>query len=260
MDFAASTPPAKETPFRAFFRLTKTGTYGFLIALPLLVMYEVSIFLVNQGDLSQVRVGADVWVKQLMGALGGTGMVALGIVVLFIGLGIFFYERKKDIPIRASYFGWMLFESTVYAVFCAMLVSSVVGALFYNMSVVELMAIAQDGLASQDIWTKLSLSLGAGLYEELVFRVILVGGLFVILRQVSDNKIAAYVLAAIVGAAIFSGVHYTGSLGDAFTMSSFTFRFLFGLALNVIFLLRGFGVAAWTHAIYDVLVVTDLLG
>lgn len=260
MDFAASTTPPAETRLRAFFRLTKTGTYGFLSALPLLILYEVSIFLVNQDSLSQIRVGADVWVKRLVASLGGTGMVALGIVVLFIGLGIFFYERKKDIAIRPSYFGWMLFESTIYAIFCAMLVSGLVGALFYNIGVVEMIALAQDGLASQDIWTKLSLSLGAGLYEELVFRVILVGGLFVILRQVSDNTIAAYVLAAIVGAAIFSGVHYTGSLGDTFTVPSFTFRFLFGLALNVIFLLRGFGVAAWTHAIYDVLVVTDLLG
>lgn len=245
---------------RAYHRLTRTGTYGFLSALPLLLLYEVSIFLVNQDSLMQVRVGADVWVKRLIASLGGTGMVALGIVVLFIGLGIFFYERKHKIEIRSSYFGWMLAESTGYAIFCALLVSGLVGALFYNIGAVELMAVAQDGLASQSVWTKLSLSLGAGLYEELVFRVILVGGLFVILRQVSDNKVGAYVLAALIGAAIFSGVHYTGSLGDAFTWPSFTFRFLFGLALNVIFLLRGFGVAAWTHAIYDVLVVTDLLG
>ena len=51
-------------------------------------------------------------------------------------------------------------------------------------------------------------------------------------------------------------MHYIGTLGDAFTLSSFTFRFLFGLALNVVFLVRGFGVAAWTHALYDVMIVT----
>jgi hypothetical protein len=51
-----------------------------------------------------------------------------------------------------------------------------------------------------------------------------------------------------------------GPFADAFTAGSFTFRFLFGLVLNGIFLRRGFAVAAWTHSIYDVLVVTHLLG
>ncbi|NBB73510.1 MAG: CPBP family intramembrane metalloprotease, partial [Bacteroidetes bacterium] len=62
------------------------------------------------------------------------------------------------------------------------------------------------------------------------------------------------------GAAIFSAVHYVGPFGDAFTLASFSFRFLFGLALNGLFLWRGFGVAAWTHALYDVMLVVGLLG
>ena len=106
----------------------------------------------------------------------------------------------------------------------------------------------------------LVLSIGAGLYEELIFRVVLVGGLFWMLSKVMTKSWMAYVMAAILGALLFSAVHYIGALGDPFTMASFTFRFLFGLALNGIFLARGFGVAAWTHAIYDVLVVTQILG
>ncbi|MEM6619616.1 MAG: hypothetical protein AAF631_09965, partial [Pseudomonadota bacterium] len=35
--------------------------------------------------------------------------------------------------------------------------------------------------------------------------------------------------------------------GDPFTRHVFTFRFLFGLALNAVFLWRGFALAAWTH-------------
>ena len=48
--------------------------------------------------------------------------------------------------------------------------------------------------------------------------------------------------------------HYIGVLGDAFTLSSFTFRFLMGLALNLLFMVRGFGIAAMTHSLYDVYV------
>jgi hypothetical protein len=86
-----------------------------------------------------------------------------------------------------------------------------------------------------------------------------VGGLFWVLRGVMREASAAYLVAAVAGAAVFSAVHYVGVYGDALTLASFTFRFLFGLALNVLFLARGFGVAAWTHALYDVLVVTEVL-
>jgi hypothetical protein len=68
------------------------------------------------------------------------------------------------------------------------------------------------------------------------------------------------VLAAVVGAAVFSVVHYVGTFGDVFTPASFTFRFFFGLALNGLFLWRGFGVAAWTHALYDVMLVLGGFG
>jgi membrane protease YdiL (CAAX protease family) len=107
--------------------------------------------------------------------------------------------------------------------------------------------------------TQLALSLGAGLYEELVFRVLLVGGMFLGLKRLMADRRHAYAVAAVVGALIFSWVHYIGPFGDPFTLASFTYRFLFGLALNGVFLLRGFAAAAWTHALYDVLVVLRLL-
>ncbi|HEX9659871.1 MAG TPA: CPBP family glutamic-type intramembrane protease, partial [Rhodothermales bacterium] len=74
------------------------------------------------------------------------------------------------------------------------------------------------------------------------------------------DRSAAYLSAALIGAAIFSAVHYVGPLGDPFTISSFAFRFLFGLMLNGLYILRGFGVVAWTHALYDVSIVVGFWG
>ena len=54
---------------------------------------------------------------------------------------------------------------------------------------------------------------------------------------------------------IFSLFHYFGPLGDRFQLASFTFRFVAGIVLAAIYRFRGFGVAAYTHALYDVLVV-----
>lgn len=58
-------------------------------------------------------------------------------------------------------------------------------------------------------------------------------------------------LAVVISAVIFSAFHYLGPFGDPFDLQSFTFRMLSGLAFSGLFVLRGFGVTAWTHALYD---------
>ena len=241
-----------------YFGLTRTATYGFLAALPLFLLYEILILVVNEGDVAQVRVGADVWIKQALAAIGGTGMFSIGIVVLAIGLLVFLAERKKKLPVYPEYFVGIVAESFLYAVVVAIIVSNVVGFIF-SAALTETTGLAG---AAADMGTakKLVLSIGAGLYEELVFRVVLVGGLFWTFRHVFGGETSAYLFAAVIGALAFSAVHYIGELGDVFEITSFAFRFLFGLALNAIFLVRGFGVAAWTHALYNVLIVTQLLG
>ncbi len=243
--------PASSPSRFSYFQLTRTATYSFLIALPLFIAYEVLIVFANNGEFNQVRVGAEVWMKRILTGLGGNGLIGLGIAVLVVGIGVILYERKKKIPIHGRYFGLMILESIGYAVVLGILVGSTVGALFN---------ITAPQVSEMDFGMQLALSLGAGLYEELLFRVILVGGLFWVLAALVKGKNVAYILAAVIGALLFSWVHYIGALGDAFTLSSFTFRFLFGLALNALFLARGFGIAAWTHALYDVTIAIGAWG
>jgi membrane protease YdiL (CAAX protease family) len=229
-----------------------------LAAAPLLVLYEVLILLTGATAYGGVRISADVWIKRLLGALGVTGGLALGAAALAIGAAVVAWERRQGVqpPLKAKWFGWLLAESLVYAVGLAALVGSAVGALV-GFRAEPLMALLQPAFG---LGTKLALSLGAGIYEELVFRVLLVGGLAWGLRKLMPGRGAAYAVAAVVGALIFSWVHYVGAFGDPFAVGSFLFRALFGLALNGVFLVRGFGCAVWTHALYDVLVVTGLLG
>ena len=247
-------PPPRPTGYAD---ATRTATYGFLAALPLFVLYEVGVVLANRGP-GGIRVGADVWLKTLLATLGGTGWAALGGGVLLVGLGVWWRERDRRPPLVARYFGLIVVESLVYAVVLAFVVGGAVGALFGAWALPDL-ALAQ--LAELGLGLQLALSIGAGLYEELVFRVLLVGGLFWLAHRLGGaERRPAYVVAAVVGAAVFSAVHHVGPFGDPFALSVFTFRFLFGLALNAVFLVRGFAVAAWTHALYDVLVVTGAFG
>ena len=237
------------TGLRGYHEITKSATYGVLSALPLFVLYEAMILAVNTGTEAPVRVGADVWIKELLSMTGARGGLLLILIAVLAGLAAFLLDRDKTIPIRGRYVAGIVGESAVYAVGVALLVSNLTAALF---------AVAPPPTGA--LWTQLALSIGAGLYEELLFRVLLVGGLSLLLSPFLDPPTARYVLAAVLGAALFSLVHYVGPLGDPFQLPSFTFRLLFGLALNVLFLWRGFGVAAWTHALYDVMVVTGVFG
>lgn len=248
--------PTKTTSW-TYFSATKTATYGFLAAVPLLILYEIGILFANAGQVRSVEVGSAIWMKRLLAWFGGTGWIALGLAVFVLGCVIYWSERNNRPPLKPRFFGLIIGESVIYAVLLAFLVGGVVGLLFGAWIAPEMMAqpMRELGLAHQ-----LALSIGAGLYEELVFRVILVGGLFLLINKFIAKGTTAYIIAALVGAFLFSLVHYTGSMGDPFTVSSFSFRFLFGLALNAVFLVRGFAVAAWTHALYDVLVVTGSFG
>jgi membrane protease YdiL (CAAX protease family) len=104
------------------------------------------------------------------------------------------------------------------------------------------------------------LSLGAGIYEELLFRVVLVGGLLAIFLATGLGKKPARIYAAILAALVFSAFHYVGPYGEQFQAASFIFRFMSGLALNALFIARGFGIAAWTHALYDVFLTVSRHG
>ncbi len=149
----------------------------------------------------------------------------------------------------------------------AVLVESTVYAFFFGGAVVQLMSVfGLDGVLAQGaggagdlgLFQKFVLSIGAGLYEEVVFRLIGVGGLFWVLTKFAGERMPSWaraVVAVLVSSVIFSAIHYIGSMGDAFTMGSFLFRFFAGILLAVIFYLRGFAVAVYTHAIYDIIVM-----
>lgn len=233
----------------SYARATRSATYGVWSSLPLFVFYETMILAVNSGAAAPVRVGADVWLKDLLSATGLTGGLTLVAIAVLAAGAAYLRDRGRSIPFRARYFAGIVAESAVYAVVVALLVSRLVSALYAAVP-------APQG----DLWTQLALSVGAGLYEELLFRVLLVGGLALLFRLFTDEATGAYSAAALIGAALFSLAHYIGPLGDPFALPSFTFRFAFGLALNVLFLWRGFGVAAWTHALYDIMVVTGMFG
>ena len=105
----------------------------------------------------------------------------------------------------------------------------------------------------------LILSIGAGLYEELVFRLIVIALVIVIAVDVGKLH-ATYgaALAITISSLLFAAHHYPPIGTDAFDVRTFAFRVAAGGYLAGVFLFRGFGIAVGAHAMYNIIVVLAL--
>jgi len=226
---------------------TRAPRYSLIFAFPLLVAYEwlARVLAGEEG----VRNGADVLLKSLFVLLGGRhGLTIFAAVLLGTGLVLIVLDWRKSGAPRGIYFAGMLGESVVYALLFGAVTSTLTGLLLRGAGALSIAG--EPGLALPN---QIMVSLGAGIYEELLFRVVLVSALAKLgTAGFHWRPWAAGMFATLGGAAIFSAFHYIGPLGDRLELGSFVFRMVAGMLLSGLFLLRGFGVTAWTHALYDV--------
>jgi hypothetical protein len=237
-----------------YVEVSRAPRYSVLLALPLFALYE-SLAAVFSGEPgAQVRNAADVALKTpfliFAGARGSLAFFAtiIAVSVFIVGRDI----SKNRGALSPRVFAMMLGESAVLA----LLLGVVVGTLTQKLLGMSMVAQSAEPFAKMGAGTRLMLALGAGLYEELLFRVFLVGGLAAGLRWLlGGQRVAAGITAALIGALIFSAFHYVGEFGDKLELASFTYRAIAGLVFSALYLTRGFGITAWTHALYDVYVM-----
>lgn len=143
-------------------------------------------------------------------------------------------------------FGVVAIEGVAYA-----MVMRIVGA--WALDAVPLSS--AGGFMGDGKFPAVVMSLGAGFYEEILFRVGLFGsGAWVIKTMEGWGPTSLVMLVgwAVCAALAFSGWHHIGPLADAFDMRVFVYRTVCGLVLTAIFAFRGFAPAVWTHVLYDV--------
>ncbi len=102
--------------------------------------------------------------------------------------------------------------------------------------------------------------IGAGIYEELVFRLILICLLMLLFQDVLKlSQKNSIILSVLVSAGLFSAHHHIVFLNGqlaisaAFNWTEFGFRTIAGVYFAVLFAIRGFGITAGTHAFYDII-------
>jgi len=95
--------------------------------------------------------------------------------------------------------------------------------------------------------------MGAGIYEELVFRLAGFAVLSLLFRDILKlPKHTSMLLIVVCSGILFSLYHYLGN--EQFAWPSFIFRTFAGIYFGVLLMFRGFGVTAGAHTAYDIIV------
>ena len=227
-----------------YWRYSRSAYYSAVAALPLLVIYEILIVL-SQSRYWGIRNAADVWIRTFLMAFD---LQAQHITFVLIGISLALIpiakSRARGIKLKANYFALMFAECLAF--------SLVLGVVLQ--SILRLGGLSSGGPGS-GLMQNLALSVGAGLFEEIIFRVILLNLLFLLLSPLLKKKVVAAVFSVLLASFLFSLSHYVGTMADTWQLYSFMFRWVAGLLFTVLYFVRGFAITAYTHALYDIWVL-----
>jgi hypothetical protein len=236
------------TAQRAYLAATRHPWPCFLFLLPLIVIYEGGVLWLGGSDAGSLRNGADAWIRLGLGYVGvnQTGLVPAVLAVVFLAWSWLVWRSKPgDLVGVVSGMG---IESVLFALGLWALCRASL-PLLENFGV----TLANAPVANEAAGRVVTF-VGAGIYEEALFRLLVLGGVCWTLKAIGMPSTPAITTAVLVSAGLFSAAHHIGPYGEPFHAGRFLFRFLAGLYFAVLFQFRGFGVAAGAHACYDVMV------
>jgi membrane protease YdiL (CAAX protease family) len=210
---------------------------------PLLLLYELGVLFTDAMN------GADFITSTLLRLVGLKGFVAIQVGLVIVVLGMALYLRRNQ-QFDPRIFVPVLLESGIYALTMGTVI------IFLMVDLLHIDPRLAAGPQAAGLLEKIILSVGAGVHEELVFRLFLLGGLVAVLdRGLKLRRPLALLIAFLVSSLIFSAAHHLGPLGEPLQLGVFVYRAIAGLCFGLLFQLRGLAIAVYTHALYDIYVL-----
>jgi hypothetical protein len=202
-----------------------------VLIFPVLLAYEVGVLFA--GNVS----GADVVTRALYLTLGSKTLYLLVHAVIALLFLLWIRRGNRWGTLRMEVVLPVVLEAAIYAFTLGAAISLVLRHLL--------------GLGL-DPGSAIS-ALGAGVHEELVFRLGMLAGCVSLLR----HSRAAFPIALVISSLLFAGAHHIGVHGEPFTWHAFAFRALAGAAFGVIFWYRSLAHAVYAHVLYDLVVAAS---
>lgn len=219
---------------------------------PLLAFYAFGLLWVRPD----LAARADILVRQIIAPLGVSG--ALAPLWLVIGILLLWHLVRRDpwrVPLPLV--GLMAAETALLTVplFAIMAASSVILHGYLDLAMPAVWEAPSHAAAAPPVWLVVAMtSIGAGIYEELLFRLALVGGVLLAAQRVLNLRSSGLTVAVVLAAAaVFAGAH-TMDDPRQFAWDSFLFRTAAGAYLGYVFVRRGFGIASGVHIVFDLVI------
>ena len=246
---------------------TRRPFCNLVFLLPLLLAYEFGVGFASGPRGVSIRNGADAWIRHWLHQVG-IEIVWL-LPVLLIGTLLTWHMTTRQ-PWKMSWdtLGGMVAERLLYAFVMIML-----GLLTdYGFRHAALIPLQMDATSAQhDFLIRLVTFMGAGIYEEFLFRLCLLPLTYALFRAAMAPKGWAITGTVITTSFIFSIAHYLGPTSDGQALAiiteavtrvqsnrelwfGFAFRTLAGMFFAALYFFRGFGITVGAHAAYDVFV------
>lgn len=220
-----------------------------LFLAPLLLIYEIGVLKLGGDQAQMLRNGADAWTRAGLAALSVRHPAAVPMLVA-AALGLWFWMRRESTPDETPSVCMGMAVESITAALALWAISRgfapIMGWLGVTVSTPPVLSVSAFGQVVTYI--------GAGVYEEILFRVLLFGGLCVVLRSVAVPSMMAAIAAAVVASLMFAAAHHLGPNGERVDTYNFLFRAMAGLYFTALYHFRGFGVAVGAHTCYDVVV------
>jgi membrane protease YdiL (CAAX protease family) len=218
-----------------------------LFLAPFLLLYEAGVLILGGPKPELLRNGADTWLRWGLESFGLPQLYCAPVLIVIVFL-IWSLLRFGD---RPQGFLWlavgMTIESVLFAVGLWML-SRELGPFLEQFGIHLSLGPPQKSAG------RVITFVGAGIYEEVLFRLLLFFALGILFRLVGMPGLVAALVISMASSLVFAAAHHLGPHGEPFDGYVFVFRALAGLYFALLYQLRGFGVVVGTHACYDVLV------
>jgi Type II CAAX prenyl endopeptidase Rce1-like len=236
----------------SYWAATRRPFPSLLLIAPLILAYESGVVWLGGASAAELRTGADTWMRNALVRVGLTDQwfLPLGLFLILMSWQVLrFYDWRFSPAILAG----MVAESLVWAV-ALIGISRLIDLGFSCLEHGGLPMLTIGPAPAEPSLRSLVGYLGAGVYEETLFRLILVPILFGALRLLQAPQVLASTMAVTGSALLFALAHHAGTPAESFTWFAFIFRWMAGVFFAWVFVIRGFGIAVGTHTGYDILV------